>query len=88
MNIPTPAQVASARTASLVREAQTPVYSTASKAPAVPVREHITAVEIEDSYGRSWAHMPDNEVEGYLTDMTILGYGLSDIDHSTKCWCQ
>lgn len=30
MNIPNPAQVASARTARLVREAQTPVYSTST----------------------------------------------------------
>lgn len=80
-----PMMVAQARTARLVREATTPVYSTETK-PA-PEREHITAVELEDDYGRSWSHMPDNEVDAYINDMAILGYGLSDIDHSAKCWC-
>lgn len=88
MNIPNPAQVASARTARLVREALTPAYSTESTAPAVPVREHITAVELEDDYGRSWSHMPDSEVTAYIDEMAGVGYGVSDIDHSGRCWCQ
>lgn len=85
MNIPTPAQVASARTARLVQEAKTPVYST-STTPVV--RQHITAVEIEDNYGRQWAHMPDNEVEAFMDDSIRDGYDISDVDHSARCWCQ
>lgn len=84
MNIPNPAQVASARTARLVREAQAPVYSTESTAPAVSVDEHITAVEIDDM-GRWWSHMPESEVGPFCR--RYEGF-VSDIDHSSKCWCQ
>ena len=80
-----PMDVAKNRTARLVREATTPVYTTAT---APVVREHITAVELEDDFGRHWSHMLDSEVDAYLTDMAVLGYGVSDIDHSAKCWCQ
>ena len=81
MNIPNPAQVASARTARLVREARTPVYSTVTK-PVV--REHITAVEVDDM-GRWWSHMPDSEVDAYCERYEGV---VSDIAHSAKCWCQ
>lgn len=93
MNIPSPASVASARTARLVREAATPVYSTST--PPEPVREHIMAVETESMYGRHWSVMKDSEVEdflSYLDDWTPgcdeRGTYLSDLDHSAQCWCQ
>jgi hypothetical protein len=82
MNIPSPAQVAANRTARLVREAQAPVYSTET-----PKAVHISAVELESDYGRHWSHMADTLVDGFITEMTALGYDLSDIDHSGKCWC-
>lgn len=84
MNIPTPAQVASNRTARLVVEAATPVYTTETKP-----REHMTVVEWDGDFGRYWsAPMPDSEVKGYIDHQVGLGYvELSDIDHSAKCWC-
>jgi hypothetical protein len=85
MNI-NPASVASARTARLVREASTPVYSTSTPAPKA--REHLHAVEIEfDTGGRLWTSMPEGEVDGYIADLPE-SIGLSDVDHSAKCWCQ
>jgi hypothetical protein len=87
-----PATVASARTARLVREAATPVYSTSTPAPKV--REHIMAVEIDSLMGRSWSTMPESQVDDYIRCMTTgetaeyYEAGLSDIDHSAKCWCQ
>lgn len=85
MNIPTPAQVASNRTARLVAEATTPVYSTTT-----PEREHLEMVELEDDdYGyRAWHTMPTSEVAGFIALYTSRGYSLSDIDHAAKCWCQ
>ena len=86
MNIMNPAQVASNRTARLVREARTPAYT--SETPAQREREHLSAVEIEfDTGGRFWSHMSDSQVEGFIADIPE-GMGLSDIDHSGKCWCQ
>jgi hypothetical protein len=82
MNIMTPAQVASNRTARLVAEAFTPVYSTETK-PVV--REHIMAVEIDDQMGRFWSHMPESEVDEFLA---LYPGGLSDLCCSAKCWCQ
>jgi hypothetical protein len=81
-----PMMVAQNRTARLVREAQTPVYSTATK----PVeREHLSVVEIEYAGGgRAWsAPMPDSEVDGYL-DRVLSVNSVSDIDHAAECWCQ
>lgn len=86
MNIPTPAQVASARTARLVREAHTPVYSTSTPAP--PAREHLSAVEVEfDTGGRIWHHMKESEVDDFIANLTEWEF-FSDCDHSAKCWCQ
>lgn len=78
-----PMQVAKARTARLVREAQTPVYSTETK-----VREHLTVVEMDSGMGRYWSKpMPDSEVEDYI-NRTPQSYEVSDIDHAARCWCQ
>ena len=83
MNIPTPAQVASNRTARLVREAKTPVYTSQTTA-----REHLTAVEIQVSDGgRYWSSMPDSEVDAFCDKAESYGNSVSDIDHSLKCWC-
>lgn len=82
MNI-TPATVASARTARLVREASTPVYTTVTPAPKA--REHRMAVEIDSDFGRFWSHMPESEVDAFCD---LYPGDLSDIDHSTSCWCQ
>lgn len=78
-----PAKVAQNRTARLAREARTPAFSTET-----PAREHRMAVELEDDYGRHWTHMDESEVDTYISDMAVIGYGLSDIDHSGMCWCQ
>jgi hypothetical protein len=79
-----PITVANARTARLVREATTPVYTTATR-PVV--REHIMAVEVDSGMGRYWTSMPDSEVDAFI-DGLAPSYDLSDIDHSAKCWCQ
>lgn len=81
MNTPNPAQVASARTARLVREAQTPVYSTST-----PVQQHMMAVEVDSGIGRYWREMPENKVNEFC-DNLAPSYSVSDIDHSAKCWC-
>ena len=76
-----PMMVSKNRTARLVAEARTPTYSTAT--PVAPVvRDHIEAVEI----GRTWHHMPSAEVEAFLS-VGMRRNDLSDIDHSTRCWC-
>ena len=83
-----PASVAVARTARLVREAATPVYSTSTPAPKA--REHQMAVEIDSLFGRHWSHMPESEVDAYI-ERSVGGYDeaeLLDIDHSARCWCQ
>jgi len=79
-----PLAVAQARTARLVREAQTPVYTT--RTPKAQPRPHIAAVEIDGDYGRHWSHMPENEVDDYLARL-MPGDGLSDLCHSPRCWC-
>lgn len=85
MNTMTPAQAFANRTARLVSEATTPVYTTTT-----PEREHIMAVEIEnDLGGRTWSHMRASDVDKFIAEMTALsGYSLSDVDDSTRCWCQ
>lgn len=86
MNIPNPAQVASARTARLVREAHTPAYTSESK-PA-PSRRHQMMIEVEDSGGRYWSGpFLDNQVQAVCADYERMGSGISDIDHYGKCWC-
>lgn len=84
MNI-NPASVAAARTARLVREAATPVYSTVTPAR---VREHVKVVEMEDEMGRSWSlPMRESAVDAYIDGLVEVGYWVSDIDCSVKCWC-
>ena len=77
-----PMMVAKNRTARLVREAKTPVYTTETKPY---VRPHVMAVEIDSMMGRFWSHMPETEVDKFCSRYPG---DLSDIDHSTKCWCQ
>jgi hypothetical protein len=83
MNTMTPAQVFSNRTARLVAEANTPVYTTETKP-----REHMSVVEMdEEHYGRHWSRpMPDSEVAAYVAAFPE-SYAVSDIDHAAKCWC-
>jgi hypothetical protein len=84
----TPTQAFANRTARLVKEATTPVYSTETK-PVV--REHIIAVELDGMMGRHWSEMAESKVDEFITTMTgddEFSDGLSDIDHSAKCWCQ
>jgi hypothetical protein len=86
MNI-NPNTVALARTARLVREAATPVY-TSTRESELAKRVHMHAVEVEfETGGRFWSHMPATDVDDYIRGMGE-GTGLSDIDHSAKCWCQ
>lgn len=82
-----PMDVAKNRTARLVREAATPVYTTATK-PVV--REHLMAIEWEwDMGGRFWETVPESKVDGILEEAGLSTTKfLSDLDHSAKCWCQ
>lgn len=86
MDIPTPAQVASARTARL---AATPVRVTYSTSTAAPKREHVTMVEIESDYGRRWVgpFRTAAAQRAAISDAEGIGYWISDIDCSSKCWC-
>lgn len=86
MDILTPAQVNSNRTARLAATRPRPRYTTETK-PVV--REHLTVVEWDGDFGRYWsAPMPDSEVDFYISHQVALGYvELSDIDHAAKCWC-
>lgn len=88
MNIPNPKQVASNRTARLVREAHTPVYSTQTATLEVD-RPHTKMVEMEfDSGYRTWSSaMPESAVNGYIESFMGVAM-LSDIDCSFTCWCQ
>lgn len=80
-----PSQAFANRTARLVAEAVTPVYSTSTPAPKA--REHLSAVEVESMYGgRLWSHMVESEVDAFI-DGIHESDSLSDIDHSAKCWC-
>lgn len=80
-----PKQAMANRTARLVREAHTPVYSTET----VPVRpEHLTAVETDTDSGRFWSHMPESEITAFIDATFAAGNDISDIDHSAMCWCQ
>jgi len=80
-----PLTVAANRTARLVREATTPVYSTTT-----PEREHLMVVEMdEEYYGRHWSRpMPESEVAAYIDSFPERSYEISDIDHAARCWCQ
>lgn len=81
-----PAQVHANRTARLVKEAKTPVYSSASAAPRE--RQHKMVVEMEhEQGGRSWSgSMDEDKVNAYI-DSFPAGYMLSDVDHAGNCWC-
>jgi hypothetical protein len=72
------------RTARLVQEAVTPVYSTST-----PAREHLSVVELEYIQGgRTWSRpMPDSEVTAYIDQFDPEVMSVSDIDHAAKCWC-
>jgi len=79
-----PTQAFANRTARLLAEGAHKdrlAYSTETK-PVV--REHITAVEIDNDFGRFWSHMPDSEVDTFCDRYPG---DISDIDHSAKCWC-
>jgi hypothetical protein len=81
-----PLTVASARTARLVREVAVPVYSTSTPAPA---REHVSMVEFEDECHRSWSgpFYTVQQQRDEIARMEAVGYWISDIDCSNKCWC-
>lgn len=78
-----PTQVAKNRTARLVREAQTPVYSTST-----PAREHRMMVESDNDYGRSWhGPMMESSANRFADRLADRGE-FSDIDCASSCWCQ
>jgi hypothetical protein len=80
-----PKDVARNRTARLVRDAKTPTYVSESR-PVV--RQHLKMVEVEDDYGRYWSGpYPENALSGVMDDYEGMGYSISDIDCSAKCWC-
>lgn len=90
MNIPNPAQVAANRTARLVKEARTPRYTSESK-PTPVERDHIVMVEVVDSEGRGryWSGpFKSSQVDAVCDDYERYGSEISDIDCSSKCWCQ
>lgn len=69
-------------------EANVPVYTTTSPEPKPDTREHMIAVEIENDYGyRSWSHVPESNVRGFICAEQAIGSSFSDQDHSFKCWC-
>lgn len=77
-----PLQVAQARTARLVTEARTPVYTTETQP-----RLHFMAVEVEnDLGGRLWSKVREDEVDAFVRGIHPDS-GLSDIDHHARCWC-
>lgn len=83
MNIPNPKVVAANRTARLVREAHTPVYSTSTQ-----TREHLFAIEWETDFGRYWSQdMPESEAMAEMQFARGLR-SVSDYDHSWNCWCR
>lgn len=86
MKISSPSHVRAARITRLAREASTPVYSTSTPAP---VREHVTMVEFEDDYHRSWSgpFYSTQQQRDEIARMEEVGYWISDLDCSAKCWC-
>lgn len=81
-----PMDVAKARTARLAAEAVRPVYTSETK----PVeRAHVTMVEFEDDYHRSWSgpYFSVEQQRDAIDEMESIGYWVSDIDCSVKCWC-
>lgn len=88
MNTPNPAQVMANRTARLVREALTPVYSTSTPPAPAGGRAHTKIVEMEYPSGyRTWsAPMAEGRVNDYIDSFGDLAM-LSDIDCSFTCWC-
>lgn len=80
-----PMQIAANRTARLVAEAATPVYSTST--PVGREREHLMVIEIDSGMGRYWSSpMLGSKVDDYVAHVP-MSYGISDIDCSVKCWC-
>lgn len=69
------------RTARLVAEANTPVYTTVTKA-----REHYMAIEIDSGIGRYWRKVKESQVDEYIANLAP-SYSISDLDHSAQCWC-
>ena len=86
MNNITPAHVRAARITRLALEAYAPVYSTSTPAPK---RKHVTMIEIQDGYGRRWVGPFEDAASQRkaLKDAEDIGYSISDIDCSVKCWC-
>lgn len=85
-----PTNVAVARTARLVREATTPVYSTSTPTPAEVLAnyDHLVLVELDGMFGRSRRVMRESETDAYLDG--VLGsdaYELSDYCHAAACKC-
>lgn len=77
-----PTQAFANRTARLLAEGAHKdrlAYSTETKP-----REHLTAVEIDNDFGRFWSVMPDSEVDAFCDRYPG---DISDIDHAAKCWC-
>lgn len=84
-----PNMVAQNRTARLVREANTPTYTSETPTPApARAREHLMAVEWDSVYGRAWnVNIPEGDVNAHIRDYSNEVYALSDVDHWTGCWC-
>lgn len=82
-----PKMVAQARTARLVNEATTPIYTTST--PTRPLfREHRMAVEWDSVHGRAWnVDIAQDEVNDFIDEHESDVYALSDVDHWTGCWC-
>lgn len=81
-----PMQMNANRTARLVREASTPVYSTSTPAPKP--REHMVVIEWEHIHGgRHWSKpFPHNTVDAEVEALSSQ-YAISDLDHALACWC-
>lgn len=82
-----PSQAFANRTARLAAEAATPVFT--SETPSKPEpRSHLTMVEVENEVGRYWSGpYSDKQVKGVCNQYEEMGYSISDIDCSSKCWC-
>ena len=83
-----PKQVAANRTARLVREARTPAYTSETKVEKAPERDHLEMLEVQDSGGRYWSGpFTSKQLPHVIEDYLKMGYSISDIDCSAKCWC-
>ena len=62
------------------------VYTTTT--PAKPARLHYEAIEFEADTGyRFWESVREDRVAETIERYADIGYGLSDLDHSARCWC-